>query len=117
MNNNFRISIGEFEVLASGVVLTHMNKGIQFYIDELVFDVSFKTNEDSDKPSINATVSSDNPRHLNIVLINYDDNFGKGLVYPVEVGTLNDKTIYFQFMTSTVGKTETRVFEYTWLAK
>lgn len=117
MTTDFKIRIGEYEVLANGVVLTHLDKGIQFLIDGLIFDVSFKTNNESDKPSINATVSSDNSKHLIIELVNYDDNFGKGLVYPVEVGTLNDKTIYFQFMTSTVGKTETRVFEYTWLAK
>ena len=117
MDTNLRICIGEYEVLASGVVLTHLDKGIQFHIGSLTFDVSFSTNQELDKPKINAKASPDNPKCLKIELINYDDNFGKGLIFPVEVGTLDKKIIYLKFSTSTLGDTETRSFVYTWLAK
>lgn len=117
MNIDFDISIGEYEVVASGVVITHLDKGIQFHIGSLTFDISFVSNQELDKPKIHAEAAPDNPKCLKIQLINYDDNFGKGLVYPTEVGTLGGKNLYLQFSTSTLGDTKTRSFEYTWFVK
>lgn len=117
MNVEFKINIGEYEVLASGVVMTHLDKGIQFHIGGLTFDIGFSVNTENQESKINATTSPDNPKYLKIDLVNYDNNLGKGLVFPVMVGNFDGKDIYLQFSTSTFSNTKTREFVYTWLIK
>lgn len=116
MEVDFKINIGEYEVLESGVVITHLDKGIQFHINGLTFDISFKENKE-ENTKINASVSDTDPKHLNIELVNYDNNLGQGLIEPAEVGTINEKSIYLHFETSKLGNTKTRTFTYTWLIK
>ena len=117
MDIDFTIGIGEFEVIKSGVVITHLDKGIQFHINGLTFDISFKKDNTTDKSLIKAEVASNDSKCLLLSLINYDNTLGQGLVKPAEVGTLNNRILYLHFMVSKLGDTETRIFEYTWLVK
>lgn len=113
-----KISINdEYEVLHSGTVISHDNKAVCFSIDKLKFRMLFKEDpDDKDNNSIELKLDKDKTC-LDILLTNYDNILGQGVVRPIEVGFYNNKRLSVQFIVTSMNKTGTRVIHYTWLLK
>lgn len=110
-----KIKIGEYDVISSGEILTHDNHDISFDFESIMFTFSFVCDENKEKSKLNAHVDENNKNHLHIELINFDNSLGRGLINPIEVGELEGKKLYIQFIVSNLETKSTRIFEYTWL--
>lgn len=114
----FKIAINdEYEVLQSGTIISHDNKAVCFSIDKLKFRMSFLDDpEHKGEHPIEVKLNKDNTC-LDIILTNYDNILGQGVVRPIEVGLLNNKKLFVQFIITTLNETGTRVIHYTFLLK
>lgn len=105
------IKIDSYNILESGSVITHDNKNVLFRIAPLQFTLEFKTIKDS--PVNIETVSDD--KSMRIILTNFNNPIGQGIVRPINVGTINEKDIYIQFVVYSLGDTGSKVIHYTWM--
>lgn len=100
--------IGSHELLISNVVHTEGNKEIFIKIDTLEFKFIFK--DDDGEPRYSGEV---NNNILEFSLYNHKNTLGEGILNPIEVGKLNDKTLSFTYFTNSVNPSNnSRRFEY-----
>lgn len=116
MDLEFSINVEEYEVLKSGTVISHDNKEIIFHLENLTYIISFQTDKDYAKTGLRFEDDPSDESKLKIVLVNYDVN-SRGIVIPLQIGSLNEKSLYLQFYLSTLADSSTRIFTYTWLIK
>lgn len=107
--------VGDYEVYDSGTIITHDDQPIRFLIGSLEFKIVFKKDETIKGYNLSVEQDENNKLSLTFVLTNYNNNFGQGLIKPIEVAVLNKKKLFFQFIVRTLGDTNTKIFEYTWL--
>lgn len=106
----------EYEVFQSGTIISHDNKAVCFYIEKLVFRMLFKDDPNTKDSPIEMKLDKEN-NCLDIILTNYNNILGQGVIRPIEVGFLNNKKLSIQFMITSMNSTGTRVVNYTWLLK
>ena len=116
MNNDMKISVGEYEVYDSGSVLSHGDKDILFEIRNLKIRIKFENNPEVTNYTANINLIDGNTC-LQITLINFNNQIGTGLTNPVEIGTINGSRLYLQFVVYRLGESDTRLFSYTWLTR
>jgi len=84
-----------------------------FEIKNLKFKVVFANNEEIKDYS--ASVHLIENSYMQITLTNFNNSLGTGLTVPFEVGHLNGRKLFLQFIVYTLGETGTKMFAYTWL--
>ena len=105
------IKIDNYNIISTGTVITHDNKSVVFRINPLEFILEFKTEKDA--PAKIDTHSDD--KSMKIVLTNFNNSLGQGLVQPMHVGVINGKELYFQFVVYSLGDSGSKVIHYTWM--
>ena len=114
MNNDIKISVGDYEIYDSGAVVSHENKDILFEVKNLKVKMVFMN--DPDNKNYDAKISLPGDRSCMIfTLINFNNSLGIGLTKPVEIGTINGTRLFLQFIVYRLGESDSRMVSYTWL--
>lgn len=114
MNSDIKISVDEYEVYDSGVVISHENKEILFEVKNLKVKMMFSSNPE--KKGYDAQISLTEDRSCMLLkLINFNNSMGTGLTKPVEIGTTNGSRLFLQFIVYRLGDSDSRMISYTWL--
>lgn len=109
------VKVGEYDVFDNGVVITHANKDIEFKISTLFIKVKFFKDDENTGQSVTPSLLEGNC--LQLTLTNFENSLGTGLTEPIEIGTINGKKLFFQFIVHSLADGETKMFSYTWLTK
>lgn len=91
-----KIYSGKYELFESGVAQTAFGNSIKFDFDTIAIEVFFKDDTDNTKKRSDFKVN-DTGDGLILDLYNYNNSDASGFVEPVELGTLNDKALWFNF--------------------
>lgn len=116
MNNDMKISVGEYEVYDKGSVLSHGDRDILFEIKNLKVRIKFENNPEDTNYAANINLIEGNTC-LQITLVNFNNPMGTGLTNPVEIGMINGSRLFFQFVVYRLGESDTRMVSYTWLTR
>ncbi|MBQ6050135.1 MAG: hypothetical protein IJL35_06010 [Bacteroidaceae bacterium] len=111
-----KIEVDEYEVLYSGTVITHDNKNVIFELKPLKFRLVFKTDTTVKDSPINLNLHKEDSC-LDIVLTNYNNPLGQGLVRPINVATLNSKVLLLQLIVHSLNDSGAKIIHYVWLTK
>ncbi len=109
-----KIKSGNYEVFDAGTVISFELEPVTFYLaDDLKIRLSFK--DDIDKKEghcmeFNPISNSE----LEIILINFNNSLGTGNTVPLQVGTLNNKLLYFNFRVFTLNVNTNKTIHYCW---
>ena len=115
MNSDMKINVGDYEVFDSGVVINHNGMEISFEIKNLKIKIVFETNDEVDE--FNARKEVVDNTCLKLTLTNFNNSLGTGLTSPMEVGRINSKKLFLQYIVYSLGDHRTKMFAYTWLTK
>ncbi len=100
--------IGSQELLVSNIVHIEGDKDVLVEIDNLKFKFTFK--EDSGEPRYSGEINDD---VLEFSLYNHKNSLGEGILNPIEVGKLHDRTLSFTYFASSINpSSNARRFEY-----
>lgn len=116
MNSDLKINVGDYEVFDSGVVISHDLKDILFEVKSLKIKIVFETNSDNNAYEAKKSFVENNTC-LVLKLTNFSNPLGLGLTSPMEVGRINDKKLFLQFIVYSLGNNNTKMLAYTWLTK
>jgi hypothetical protein len=109
-----RTYVGEYLVFKSETLhLPDLKTGVKINISELTLEFVFEGDDNADKPIISHTQPSD--LHIKLVLKNFNNPLGTGILEPTKFGTLRNKEVYFTFVTHLIG--DKRSFTYTLLTR
>ncbi len=116
MNNDMKISVGEYEVYDRGSVLSHDDRDILFEIKNLKVRIKFENNPEDTGYTANKNLIEGHTC-LQITLVNFNNPMGIGLTNPMEIGMINGSRLFFQFVVYRLGESDTRMVSYTWLTR
>ncbi len=89
-----KIISGDYEVIASGSFLTANADSAEIYIADLCFELRFhKTNG----PLLMKASSDNSGKKITLDLDNFGSLLGSGSSKPLEVGTAQNRKLYFSF--------------------
>ncbi len=114
MNSDIKISVGDYEIYDSGVVISHENKDILFEVKNLKIKIVFENNPDIKDYEAKISLPEDRSC-MTLTLINFNNSLGTGLTKPVEIGTINGSRLFLQFIVYRLGESDSRMISYTWL--
>lgn len=111
MENEIIITTEKKDIISNGTVFQFEEEDLIFHLDSLEFRLKFV----SDNGNARAIGKYDESKNeLCMQLFNYDNSLGIGLTKPMEIGTVNDKNIYFICRVYTLGKQkENHMVHYT----
>lgn len=110
-----KISIGkEYEVVESATVITHDDKDVSFKIDELTIRFIFKVDKSNEETSLSSEIVDN--KTLNLILTNYNNPLGQGLIRPVELGSIDGKRFLISFMIYGLNDTGAKTIHVTFLS-
>ena len=129
MTNPEIIKIGEYEVLASGVLIVPNSQTIEFKFGPLTFRVAFVRERDENGQLTEGHYTTkvikdevkDEPKYLLVTIFN-QDNVLLSSSSTIPVATYNNKNLLLRFALNSINKSkedpsadEDKVFYYTWL--
>jgi hypothetical protein len=115
------IKVGEYEVYSSGTIVSLPEEIIQFYIEDLTYELEFKDDLTKSEQNVEAIADS-KTKTMKLVFTNFNNNLGTGSLNPLNLGFIGKKILYFNYRvyalvgnkdSGTAGKT----LHYTWLTK
>lgn len=111
---DIKIKMGEYEVLQSGSVIAIEKEPVEFYIEDLIVVLEFKSSEEDTSMKIKSTIADN--KKLNLVFWNFDNELGCGIACPVVIGHLKDRelSLLVRFSSLSSGGKE---IKYTWLTR
>ena len=109
---SFIIKAGNVTILHSGSVILYNNLPIDFTIGTLLFRFSFLS-DNSKKPSLLAEQIDNDPLKILIKFVNYDSPIGIGNPKPVQVGTIENHTLYLSYRIYSLNDSADKLFHYT----
>lgn len=112
-NKNVKISVGDYDVYASGSVVGILGQPISFSIESLLYTIEFVT--DINQPKLTVKTELISKTHLKIVFINFDDTLGSGNITPIKYGNIGDRELLFQYRIYTLREDAGKMLHYTWL--
>lgn len=115
MADDIIVSVGEYKVFDSGVVISHDNKDILLEIKSLKIRIKFVTKADVAEHTAFLNYEENNTTLL-VTLTNFNNSLGTGLTAPAKIGIINGSNLYFQFIVHFLSA-GTRQFCYTLLTK
>jgi hypothetical protein len=113
MDINVSVKVGNLDLLASGSILTHDNNPIEFKVSNLHFELVFNEDESVSANKIEFETPATNQNTLIIKAINFNDILGIMNTYPLNVGTLSNRILYFSFIVYKIDNNN-RVIHYSW---
>lgn len=111
-----RIRLGqEYDVIESATVITHDDKDVSFKIDELTIRFIFKVDKSNEDTSLSSEIVDN--KTLNLILTNYNNPLGQGLLRPVELGSYNGDRLLISFMIYSLNDTGAKTIHVTFLSR
>lgn len=110
-----KINIGQYEVYSSGTVVGNVNEEIKFFIEDLIFEIVFKTNKE--QPEQKLSQHQPNDKSLTIEFVNFNNSLGSGNRVPIQVGTIGEKILYLNFRVYSLADDAGKLLHYSWLLK
>ena len=113
MNLSFNIQMSDYELEASGSVITKKDANIVFSIQDLVYTFSF-VNEENTPPQFR--IKSNDGKRLELELVNFNNPLGMGNVDPFPMGRIGNRLLYIMIRVvpfDNGGKT----LHYSWYSK
>jgi hypothetical protein len=116
-----KIKIGEYEVYSNGTIVSLPNEIIQFFIEDLTYELEFK--DDITKTEQNVEAIADNiNKKVKLVFTNFNNNLGTGSLKPLKLGFINDTDLYFNYRIYALNSNKEngsagKTVHYTWLTK
>lgn len=106
-----KVSVGKYEVLASGTVITYNEDPLKFSLEDLTITIDFKSDEGDSR--IEHTVEG---KVLNLLLFNFDNPLGVSNTEPLYIGYIRDQNLYLNIRVHTMGikLLGNRTVHYTW---
>ena len=90
----FRIKVGDYNLIDSGTVITTKDDDVHFFIRDLEYVFRFvKTDEDDAKVHI----ASNDGKKMEIELQNFDNPFGVGNINPMIMGEIDGNDLFIMF--------------------
>jgi single-stranded DNA-specific DHH superfamily exonuclease len=93
--NQTRITSGDNEIIASGLVIAFENKPVIFQIEHLKFRMEFIDEEGKSEP--NASYFSPNQQELVIKCLNFKNPLGSGNDKPVAIGKVKNRKLFLSY--------------------
>ena len=109
---DFRIKIGNMDVLQSGTVIGVINQPIEIMIDDLTIEFVFEDGKDLKQI---AKPESINNKHLRLTLINFNNSLGTGNMEPLAIGSYANKHLYLSYRIYSLGENVGKTLHYTFL--
>ena len=111
---DIKIDLEDFEVISSGTVIGVIDKPITFHITDLIFELRFRINKDHTEQKILSEIPP-NQKRLVITFENFNNSLGIGNVDPLNVGTVNDRLLYLNYIIYSLADNAGKLLHYTWL--
>jgi hypothetical protein len=106
-----KISVGDFEVVASGSIVGVANTPFQIKIESLIYDFNFFDDKENPKTRIDTKREGQNKQLIK--LINFPTTGNTGITNPWKIGNIKGKNLYLTFVVSSVAPQAGRVLHYT----
>lgn len=106
------ISVGNYEVLTSGIVVGCKDKPIVFHISPLTIEIEFKDDPDNGETRTDSLIEG---QTLKLMMINFNSPLEFGNIDPWEIGTLNSKKLFLSFRITAPNISMGKSLTYTWL--
>ena len=115
-NTEINISSDDKTLIKSGVLLLN-SANFEIQINELIIEFSFITDENRNKPGINA-VAKEDLKKLDAKLMNYIKN-NAGFLEPLNIGSMAKQDLYISYWVQIINpEKERRIFTFNlWLGK
>lgn len=111
---NIKIKTGDYEIFNSGTVLIFADKPTVLTIpmvdSNLDLILEFKS-DTAEKAHVEPEVISKNELRLNF--FNFNNSLGTGNPQPVEMGTLDNRKLFFSYRVYSLDEKNLKSFEYT----
>lgn len=111
------IKVGEYTVYESGCVITHLGKPVVFQIEDLTFEFNFVNDTENTESRANVLAKNNSVKNLVFTFFNYDNELGRGIKEPVNVGNIESSELYLQYFIYAIGNSNSKIIKYTWLTK
>jgi hypothetical protein len=112
IDSSFEKYSGNKEIFDSGVIITFENEPITFKFEDLTFTIIFLSSSKVKGEDIHSVQISNHELHLH--LINFDNSFGTGTIEPLQLGFINDKLLFLNFIVTSLENCSQKSFQYTW---
>ncbi len=91
------------------------------FIEDLTFELIFKDDSQTSEMKVEAK-TFDNKKGITLTFTNFNNNLGTGNVKPLQLGFLNNKTLFFNYRIYARGgvpdkEKSGKTIHYTWLTK
>lgn len=107
------VKIGVLDLLTSGSVLTHDNSPVEFKIGNLSFELMFYEDKSISTNKIEFDTPATKINTLIIKITNFNNILGTMNKFPLQVGTLANRLLYFSFIVYNI-ENNNRVIHYSW---
>ena len=105
-----KVFSGDLELFESGVAQTAFVKAIKFDLEAFKFEINFKFDSDEKRHKFYLI---NNNKDLALDLFNYNTTEETGFIEPVEIGNLNGRVLWFNYMAKRVAaNTDVWVLQY-----
>ena len=97
---NIDIESGPAKVIKSGSVFSFGKNPITFQLEDLKLILEFKDELDENgKPNekFNRKTEIIDEKTIKFTFVNYNNSLGIGAIEPFQIGTMNNKSLYFNF--------------------
>lgn len=108
--------INDFEVLNSGTIISFKDESINFELTPLV-KVILRFVQDNEVKEQKMDFKVVNNNQIEILLTNFNNSLGTGNAEPLELATIDNKKIYFNFVVYSLNGMESKTVHYTWYAR
>lgn len=110
---DFKVKVGDKEVVYSGVVSSTSNETVYLELDPNIrIKLLFSNN---DKPNQSMETKIDDEGVLNFDLINFNNPLGVELTEPIAIGTYNGRQLFFHVKVLGNQNKRNRTIIHTWL--
>ena len=111
-----KIESKNHHILATGSVISFREEQLILKLvlngEDLTFVLSFDSDSaHPDKPSLEVTPHSE--RKLELKFVNFESDLGTGNRTPMEVGTINDKSLFLSYRIYSLADSSSRLVHYT----
>ena len=109
---DFRIKIGNMNVLQSGTVIGVINQPIEIMIDDLKIEFIFEDSNDLEQIARPESISN---KHLRLTLINFNNSLGTGNMEPLAIGSYANNHLLLSYRIYSLGENVGKTLHYTFL--
>ena len=98
------------DVIASGVVHTYSNDNLELVLENFKLIIEFRNDPQKEQVTESQTIS---PTEIKLILYNFSNPLGTGLIEPIKFGTLRNRELFFAFNVYSLTTSSIKTFIYT----